>query len=286
LCSSEGQLMRNSAHTSPIALVALTVGLLFPARVSAGSIVLTQASLDWSGFSFTVDGGLVIDSIESPQGYPSSGSFAQTQLTGSRSAQGLISAATSSSTNDGGAALAHSSTSNGLLQSASESSTFGDNPSGHIRADGDASAFTNFFLYGHGSGYLTVSVPYTLEILVNADELPAGNFRDDFVSSAASASLILGPGTGPADEQWFDSTSVAWLPTDHVTDRTLTKTGTLTVSRSLVNPTFGPLIFIGAVVRTEAVAAVPEPGELLLFASGLATLIGLARLDEVSIEAA
>ena len=265
----------NIRGTVRLISLALLATAMVPASTSASSIVLSQATLDWSGFTFSVDGGLVVDRIDYALA-PFSLSYAETPIGGPQSAQGNVSIASSSSTQMGGAALASSSANNGFLQSGSQSATFGESPTGHLKANGDASAFVDFWLYGHGSGSLTVSVPYTLRIQVNADQPPAGLFRDDFVSAAGSASLSLGPGAGFADEQWFDSNVLAWLPTDPVVDGVLTKTGTLTVWRNLVNPTFGPLISLEGIVRTEAVAAVPEPGEFELLGCGLVgALLGL-----------
>jgi hypothetical protein len=263
----------NISGTVRLISLALLATVMVPASTSASSIVLSQVTLDWTGFTFSVDGGLVVDRIDYAVA-PFSLSYAQTPIGGPQSAQGNVSTASSSSTQMGGAALASSSTNNGFLQSGSQSSTFGESPTGHLKANGDASAFVDFWLYGHGSGNLTVSVPYTLQIQVNANQAPPGSFRDDFVSSNASASLMLGPGAGFAGEQWFDSADLTWLPTAPVVDGVLRKTGTLTVSRSLVEPTFGPLIFLGATVRSDAVAAVPEPGELELLWCGLVGLVG------------
>ena len=170
----------------------------------------------------------------------------------------------------GGAAVA-SSANNGFLQSGSQSATFGESPTGHLKANGDASAFVDFWLYGHGSGSLMVSVPYTLQIQVAERRPTAGRFVPGRLrlSAAGSASLSLGPGVGFAGEQWFDSKVLAWLPTDPAVDGVITKTGTLTVWRNLVNPVVWFPISLEGIVRTEAVAAVPEPGEFELLGCGL-----------------
>ena len=46
------------------------------------------------------------------------------------------------------------------------------------------------------------------------------------------------------------------------------KNGALTLSRTFVEPTWGPLVYIGAGASTEAVTSVPEPSTLALLGLG------------------
>jgi hypothetical protein len=117
---------------APIRIVAFMLAALSlnATLAKAASIVVTEAVLDWSGFSFTTTGGLVIDVLDFAYS-PTSSSFAATTLGGTHTAQGIVSVALSSSVgNDGGTALARSSTDNGLLNSRSTSATVGNSPNG------------------------------------------------------------------------------------------------------------------------------------------------------------
>jgi hypothetical protein len=50
-------------HSRPRVGILCVMLLLISSYASASSFVLTQARLDWTGFTFTAGGGLVIDSI-------------------------------------------------------------------------------------------------------------------------------------------------------------------------------------------------------------------------------
>ena len=145
--ASSTECKMNIRGTVRLISLALLATAMVPASTSASSIVLSQATLDWSGFTFSVDGGLVVDRIDYALA-PFSLSYAETPIGGPQSAQGNVSVASSSSTQMGGAALASSSANNGFLQSGSQSATFGESPTGHLKANGDASAFVDFWCTG------------------------------------------------------------------------------------------------------------------------------------------
>jgi hypothetical protein len=223
--------------------------------------VLAQASLDWSNFAWHVSGGLTISEIV--PAYVGSSSFSETAQGPSQFNFGdTFSSAASSYITATGEGTSNGSAQNGALKSSSISATEGGSPSFDF-ASSDVFASTSFWLYGTGAGTLTVEVPYSLMIGAALD--PTSPLH--LALAAASVSIQLGPGAG-----FFASDSLSW----QLGDAPLTKSGTLVVSKEFHEPTFGPLVFIGAHASTDAVTAVPEPSVLSLLGSGAAAVL-LAR---------
>jgi hypothetical protein len=225
---------------------------------NADSFVISEATLDWSGFSYHVSDGLTIDSIVT--NYLGSTTAARTRHGGFQSVLGTKnSSANSQYHNPLGEAASHGGATNGALASRSESASFGGPTIDSAMAEAGAS--TSFWLYGTGEGVLTVEVPYELHI-----EGLVG--RGSSAAATAWVSLELGPGTG-----WFASDSLAW----DLSSASMVRTGRLILSREFVEPKWGPLVFIGARASTEAVTAVPEPSVLALFTVGASSTIWLRR---------
>ena len=246
------------------------VCLSFCRPVAYGTIVVqTQAQLDWSGFTYTISPGLSVSHID--VSLISSGSTASTSLGGfnSQSNSTGVTSANSTSATAGGASSAVSSTNNGLLMSQSNSSALGTLPTA-LTAAGQASVLDAFWFYGSGVGTLTVSIPYSLQIAVQASG-PAAQHPS--ISSGASVSLSGGPAASEFNPN-FATASLAWLPTDPVATGSLSKSGVLTITRIFNNPTWGPLVSIHAAASTNALAAVPEYAESLSLALSLVMLIG------------
>jgi hypothetical protein len=225
---------------------------------NADSFALAEATLDWTGFSFRVSDGLTIDSVV--YSYLGSTASAETRhgtgqtILGTRS-----SSANSHYSNALGEATSTSGIVNGALSSHSEAASF-EEPTIDSAGAG-AFASTSFWLYGSGAGVLTVEVPYELHI-----EATAGPGAT--VGATALVSLELGPGTG-----WFASDSLTW----DLSSPFMTRKGTLLLSREFVEPTWGPLVFIGAGASTEAITAVPEPSTMALLALGGLSAVSLRR---------
>jgi PEP-CTERM motif-containing protein len=227
----------------------------------AASIAITTATLDWTGFTFQVSDGLSIDAIV----YANLGS--STDASTNHGPTDSDSGATSSSAfssylNALGSGIASGDASNGALTSSSGSASFGTVSSLNSAA-ADAYASTAFWLYGSGQGTLTVEVPY--ELFIDTGQSSAA----DLAMATAFVSLQLGPGAG-----WYASDSLSSLQAG---TGSIHKTGTLTLSRSFVDPVWGPLVYIGAQAKTEAITAVPEPSTLGLVGLGALSVLRARR---------
>jgi hypothetical protein len=225
---------------------------------NADSFVIAEATLDWTGFSYRVSDGLTIDSIV--YGYRSANTTAETRHGSLQAVTGVrTSSAHSHYGNALGEATARGGVANGALASHSDAASFGGPTMDSAAADARAS--TAFWLYGSGTGVLTVEVPYELVIEATVDSMTSAG-------ATTLVSLELGPGTG-----WFASDSLAW----DLSSASMIRTGRLILSREFVEPAWGPLVFIGARASTEAVTAVPEPSVLALLTVGASSAICLRR---------
>jgi hypothetical protein len=231
------------------------------AQASAGSIVLAQATLNWNAFAFSVSGGLSIDEVIYNSEW--SNSFATTTQGGTQNNEsfGGGTRASSGYLAAHGAAGAHAGADAGVLGSSSAAATYGSSPVANVGASGNL-ASTAFWLYGHGTGTLTVQVPYELRLAVETN-----GSKFDELNAEAEVSINLGPGAG-----WFASDSLSWANSGAPVDGLLLKTGFLVLSRDFSEPSWGPLVSMGAGTSTIAVAAVPEPSELVLFGLGIVSL--------------
>lgn len=225
-------------------LIALAVVLHAASAAEAVSIVSAEATLDWTGFTFTTTGTLAVTGI-----YPAGHNETPwTQTTGS--------------------ATAAASTTNGFLAATAGAVTTGGEGFPNV-GQASASAYSIFSLYGTGSGSLVVTLPYRLEVTsVETDAL-------DITNASAAVRFFTGPGVGSNDD-WFASDALALVGAG-----TLSRVGVLTASRPFSNPTWGPLVFLNGQAEARAVAAVPEPTTLLLVGVGLVGILGARRLRRI-----
>ena len=243
---------------------ALILLLAWPSNSFADGIAISNASLDWTGFTFTVTSGLTVSVVGAAD---FDLSFASTTLGGSSqeikdgsSPQSNTSAFSqySASTANG---VAQAATANGFVATSSLASTTSLQPSINF-AESSVFIERDFFLYGSGVGTLTVSIPFTLSVACSSQPLgsPAGD-----LTTAADASVFLEIGPG---NPLLASDTISCQNNPGVTN------GVLTVSENFTNPTFGPLVSILARASTDAEAKVPEPSGLLLLSIGLTGLAG------------
>ena len=235
-----------------VAVMAFTLAIFATASTTSASTILVEAILDWTGFGFTVSGGLIIDRIEGQGSF--SESLAITTAGQFVNRGPSVTEAVSSSTTANGSALAYASTSNGLITSRSTASVSGPELTSQ-GATSFASTASSFWLYGHGIGSITFDLPYTFTFQVSTDSGPAQEVCGD-----ALVVFSIGPGVGiPAARQSLT------LPCSEPVDGVLTQSGILSVSRSFNQPTSGPLVSGFAHANTQSVAEVPDSPIPLLF---------------------
>ena len=235
----------------------------------ADGIAVSQATLDWSGLTYTITGSLVVtptvpfsfaSSYASTTGTTGTplvtvgGTSADLRYSSSFPQTWANTSAFSGYSTTSGNAFTQAATANGFLASSSQAATTSLEWSNNF-AQSSARTFTVFPLYGTGVGSLTVTVPYTLSAACNISSGPIDN---QSTVADASVSLEMGPGIGPNA-----SRSVSCQDIPGITE------GDLTLSMNFDNPTFGPLVDIDASAETDAYAHVPEPPTMLLLACGL-----------------
>lgn len=199
------------------------------------SVVSAEATLDWTGFTFTTTGTLSPIMIVYPLP-PSGSTFTKT-----------------TPSNPGGMASADASSVNGFLSASTSALTTPGEGLPNVGQAG-ASASSVFFFYATGSGELVVTVPYQLELsIVETSDL-------DLTSS--SASVLLSGARGSFDSDSIELTGAG----------TMTSVGSLTAAIPLGNATFGPLLSFHASADVRASAAVPEAPSLLLLGLGILAL--------------
>ena len=239
---------------------ALILLLAWPSNSFADGIAASNATLDWTGFTFTVTSGLTVSVVDAGD---FAFSFASTTLGEPSSAQGSNTSAFSQYSTSTANGVAQAATANGFVATSSEASTTSLQPSINF-AESSVFIERSFFLYGSGVGTLTVSIPFTLSVACNSSQ-PLGSPAVD-LTTAADASVFLEIGPGNLGLPASDTISCQNNPG-------LTN-GVLTVSENFTNPTFGPLVSIVAGASTDAEAKVPEPSGLLLLSIGLTGLAG------------
>ena len=243
-------------HLLPVLLL-----LLGPANLLANPIALSSAEYDWSHWSFTVGGGLVISHIDYLFGSPPYLNYA-TAITNGRTSQGgggcnspcNPTSADSAYSNSLGHATASASAINGLVHTSAE---VGAVDTSDNSAQSLAGAFNVFFLYGTGSGTLTVTIPYQLTAVCSPSAFNEQSSAQSFVS-LGSGPIVPGVTNGG-----FQSASLSCADGP-------SKNGNLTIVRSFVDPTFGPLVSFDAEAGAVAVANIPDSGS-----SSALFLIGL-----------
>lgn len=257
--------------------LALLITICVSSSAHAQALSFSQAVLDWSGLSYTISDGLTVTLIQPANNLAASsadttrgGLFDQNTMSQTAPNTWSTTGVDSHYTRDEGSAFATASTMNGLMVStalAGTGPTEGLQPYGH----GQAVTTVDFWLYGTGTGTITVTVPYRLDVSVTQTTPPPGT---TFLTAATSnAYLFIGP--GQTDGNGFRTDSLVLSNTAGTLNGLLSRTGTLTVSESLSNPTFGPLIGIGGGIETYATAQrVPEASSLWWLMGGLISVLG------------
>jgi len=213
------------------------------------SIVNAQATVDWTGFTFTTTGTLSATMIQGADQFASP--FTHT-----------------TPTTPEGSATAAASAVNGFITISAGAVASGP----EFFNVGEASVFAenSFFFYGTGVGSLVVTVPYNLEL--NSVVTSVEPSTNDITSATASVSLFSGPGVIPGG---FDSAALSLTGAG-----SMSRDGMLTVSIPLVNPTFGPLCGFFLNPGVTASAAVPETTSTLVLLT-LALLVIAAFLAKL-----
>ena len=213
----------------------------------ATSLVISEAVIDWSGFSYTISEGLTVTEFSQRQSpFIVAATYGGPKEATVHFGDGFVSSSSESLNSASSASVV-----NGVLTSRSTADGLGKSLS-------VVSTHTSVRLDGSGQGVLTVSAPYSLHVSVSEPGQSAIAFAAFFSGSAVIKQLI------------WDSPFAGEL----------TENGVLTVSRTFDEPFFGPLT-IAAIVRTHTNGMtfndLPEPSSLWLFACGVVGLLVARR---------
>jgi hypothetical protein len=121
---------------------ALILLLARPSNSSADGIAISNATLDWTGFSFTVTSGLTVSVVDAGD---FAFSFASTTLGEPSPGQGSNTSAFSQYSTSTANGVAQAATGNGFLATSSEASTTSLQPSSNF-AESSVFIERNFFL--------------------------------------------------------------------------------------------------------------------------------------------
>ena len=169
--------MRRSVASVSVSAVVLTCAVLFlsPSVIFANGIALSQATLDWSGFTVVASDGLTLSNApDSLQGYACSyetaffnGANFSDAMCGNSDNWYVSSRDVNFGTADG-SIIASSSAAQGMLRSSSQSSATSPNVALYWTAAW--SRTSRFWMVDGGSGTLTVTIPYTISATCNTEK--------------------------------------------------------------------------------------------------------------------
>jgi len=231
----------------------LCVFLMLCAPAFCDSISTSEAVIDWSGLAFTTTGTLHLDSIPFFFGFSdslarTSGSITDHKTTTDSPAAWLTTGATSTTTWPLGTASAIATTNNGLLHSSALVTT---TDSSFFSSLATAQTAISLTFVGTGTGTLIIQAPYTLTLDCTPDS-PVTTARVELSAGVLSA----------------DTLTCAGAP--------ITKSGTLTASRDLVNPTRGVSFTMRGAALAYAQTTVPEPATIGMLALGIPVMFWFA----------
>jgi hypothetical protein len=187
-------------------------------------------------------------------------------MTDSESAvDSMTTTATSASATNTGTVQTFASTNNGVLTSVSNAATFGSSI-GNLHALSSFQVLSFYWFNVHGTGTLTMSIPYRLVMRVVMDSPPTGR---DFLYADTSITFATRPGL-----QGNDNDSVSWRVTDPVSAEYV-REGILT-GIDQINASTSGSIQIRA--TAQAFAAVADAGSTaLMLGLGAFGLVAIGR---------
>lgn len=225
------------------------------APASASSFVLASSTLDWAGLTFSTTGSLVIDGIVPVDSFliPSTDDYLGHEFAGVTAAggQSLTSIATFGSL---GTAISSATTD---LSAQAESLVFSMAVPGDYQARTRAESL--FWIYGSGVGQLTLTVPYSISLMMGYPD----------VGATTSGELYAAFGT--LDEAAFDGDAISQFYLQSALD--VARSGVLSFSFDIDHPADGQLKELLAVTDATSRITVPEPSTLLLMAIGCAGIL-------------
>lgn len=224
---------------------------VFTTPAWATSLAISEAVINWSGFSYTISEGLTVREFTPETIAASSLAVAYGRRPEDHFGDGFAFSSSDPLHSESSASVF-----NGVLTSRSTADGLGKGLARAITA-------TRGRLYGSGQGVLTVSAPYSLHVSASEPGLSA---------LASAAFLILSGRT--------ESVVTKQLIWDSPFAGELTEYGVLTTSLMFDEPFVGPLVSIYAVIHTQTNGMtfrdLPEPSSLWLLACGVVGLVGMA----------
>src|SRR5256885_3975900 len=213
-----------------IGSLALILLLAWPSDSLADGIATSSATLDWTGFTFTVTSGFT---FQDPFSFAFS--FASTTLGGQSVDDpfppgNTTTSAFSQYSTSTGSGVAQAATANGFLTASSQASTTSLQPSINF-AESEAFTARGFFPDG-GVGTLTISVPFTLSVACASSRPPGSPSLDLTTVADASVELRL---IEPGIPELVASDTISCQNNPGLTS------GVLTVSENFTTPTFEPV---------------------------------------------
>jgi hypothetical protein len=226
--------------------------------------------LDWTGMAYTLSPDLRVTFVHTEL---DSAAGAEIRIDNGKRLSTISDegAASLAADTPSGAVAAESTSNNGLVNGQSSSALHGDEAHQNL-ARTFAAAFGTITLFGFGSGTVTFTLPYELEVQAWGDS------ADDYGSGIATADLFVSLCCGASAPDDRASESVTWAGSGPMDGEVFSKSGVLELTFPVrLSPMFdATLFFVSARITTETRAAVPEPATVGLLFLG-ATVITFSR---------